>query len=109
MKRPERLRPTTEKVHQRIYKLADSDNIAAIGDIQSILQWQNIRISRETIRRSLKEAGAKFSLPMSKLLLTENHRYNRLRWAQATCDIDWNQVIFSGKATARLNSLKRHV
>ena len=50
MKRLGRLRATTEKVDQRIYKLAGSNNIATAGDIQSILKRQNIRISQETIR-----------------------------------------------------------
>ena len=55
----------------------------------------------------MKEAGANFSLPISKPLLTENHRYDRLRWAQATCVIDWNQVIFSDETTIQLDPLKR--
>ena len=109
MKRPGRLSATNEKLDQRIYKLAGSDNIATTGDIQSVLKWQNIGISQGTIRRKLKEAGAKFSLLISKPLLTENHRYDRLRWTQATCDIDWNQVIFSDETTVRLNPLKQHV
>ena len=41
--------------------------------------------------------------------MTENHRYDRLRRAQATCDTDWNQGIFSDEATVRLNPLKRYV
>ena len=73
------------------------------------MKRQNINISQETIRLRLKEVGAKFSLPISKPLLTENDRYDRLRWTQATCDIDWNQVIFFDEATLRLNPLKRHV
>ena len=109
MKHPGRPHATTEKVDQRIYKLPGSDNIATTADIQSVFKRQNIGISQETIQRRLKEAGAKFSLPISKSLLTENHRYDRLRWAQATCDIDWNQVIFSDEATVRLNPLKQHV
>ena len=73
MKRPGRLRATTEKVDQRIYKLAGIDNISTTGNIQSVLNRQNIGISQETIRRRLKEAGAKFTLPISKPLLIENH------------------------------------
>ena len=109
MKRSRRPRATTKRVDKGVYKLASSDNIATTGDIQSVLERQNIGISQETIRRRLKEAGTKFSLPISKLLLTENHRCDRLRWAQAACNIDWNQVVFSDKTTVRLNSLKRHV
>ena len=74
MKHPGRPRVTTEKVDQRIYKLAGGDNIATTGDIQRVLNRQNIEINRETIRRKLKEARAKFSLSISKPLLTENYR-----------------------------------
>ena len=110
MKHPGRPRATTEKVDQRIYELSGSDNIATTGDIHSVLKRKNIGISRETIRRSPKEAGAKFSLPISKSLLTENyHRYDRLRWAQVTCNIDWNQVIFSDETDVHLNPLKWRV
>ena len=93
MKRPGRLSATNEKVDQRIYKLAGSDNIAITGDIQSVLKWQNIGISQGMIRRKLKEAGTKFSLLISKPLLTENHRYDRVRWAQTTCDIKWRKKV----------------
>ena len=109
MKHPGRPRATAEKVDQRIYKLASSDNIATTGDIQSVFKRQNIGISQETIRQRFKEAGAKFSLSTSKPLLIENHRYDRLRWAPVTCDINCNQVIFSDEATVRLNPLKQHV
>ena len=50
IKRSGRLRATTEKVDQRIYKLAGSNNIASTGGIQSVLKRQNIGISQETIR-----------------------------------------------------------
>ena len=50
MKRLRRTRATAEKVDQRIYKLAGSNNIANTGDIQSVLKRQNIGISQETIR-----------------------------------------------------------
>ncbi|CAF2059596.1 unnamed protein product [Rotaria magnacalcarata] len=43
---------------------------------------------------------------MSKLLLTEHHRQNRLRWAQHHKATDWNQMIFSDETTVRLNSAK---
>ena len=50
MKRPGRPRATTEKVDQRIYKLAGRDNIVTTGDIQSVLKQQNIGISQRIIR-----------------------------------------------------------
>ena len=57
----------------------------------------------------MKEAGAKFSLPIPTPLLTKNHRYDTLRWAQVTCDSDWNQVTFSDETTPHLNPLRRHI
>ena len=39
MKRFGRSRAITEKVVQRIYKLAGSDNVATTGDTQNILKW----------------------------------------------------------------------
>jgi hypothetical protein len=62
------------------------------------LKRQNVQNSQEKIRRRLKEAGAKFNPPISKPLLTEKHRYDRLQWAQATRDMDWNRVIFSDES-----------
>jgi transposase len=108
-KRSGRPRGTTKKVDQRIVDLASSDNIVTTRDIQHALKRENKEVSQETIRRRLKEPGAKFSAPLSKPLLTEKHRQNRLRWAEATRDIDWNRVIFSGETTVRLNQLKRFV
>ena len=56
--------------------------------------------------RRFNAAGAKYSRPMSKSLLTEHHQQNRLRWAQQHKATDWNQVIFSGKTAVHLNSVK---
>ena len=43
MKRSRRPRATTEKVDQRIYKLAGSNNIATIGNIRSILKSELVK------------------------------------------------------------------
>ena len=46
MKRPERSRATTERVDQRIYKLASNDNIAATGDIQNVLKCKTSELAK---------------------------------------------------------------
>ena len=51
MRRSRRPRTTTEKVDQRISKLADRHCIAPTDDRQNILKRQNIRISQEITRR----------------------------------------------------------
>ena len=82
-KRIGRPRATTEKVDQRIGDLATQENIVTTRDIQLVLKRAKVEISQETIRRRLKEQGAKFSPPISKPLLTEKHRLKRLQWADA--------------------------
>ena len=85
-KRIGRPRSTTKKVDQQISDLATTNTRA----IQHVLKRKNVDISQETIRRRLKEYGAKFSLTISKSLLTKKHRQKRLDWAHAAGDMDWN-------------------
>ena len=73
---------------QRISDLASTNNSATTRGIQRVLKQKNVDISQETIRRRLKEYGTKFSLPISKPLLTEKHRQKRLDWAHAAGDMD---------------------
>ena len=100
---------TTEKIDQRISDLATDDNSATTRDIRRVLKRQHVEISQETIRRRLKEHGAKFSPPISKPLLTEKHRQKRLQWAQAVRGVDWNRIVFTDETTVRQNQLKRCV
>ena len=101
-KRIGRPRSTTKKVGQRISDLATTNTRA----IQRVLKRKNVDISQETIRRRLKEYGAKFSLPISKPVLTEKHRQKRSDRAHAAGDMVWNRIILT---TVRLNQLKRCV
>ena len=87
-----------KKVDQRISDL-DTTNARAI---QCVFKRKNVDISQE-------KYGAKFSLPISKPLLTEKHRQKRLDGAHAAGDTDWNQIIFSDETTVRVNQLKRCV
>ena len=104
-----RPRGTTEKIDQRTSDLATNDNIATARDIRRVLKRQHVEIIQETIRRRLKERGAKFSPSISKPLLTEKHRHKRLQWAQAVRDVNWNRIVFTDETTLRLNQLKRCV
>ena len=76
-KRIRRPRSTTKKVDQRISDLASTNNSVTTRDIQHVLKRKNVDISQETIRHRLKEYRAKFSLPISKPLLTDKHRQKR--------------------------------
>ena len=74
----ERPRSTTKKVDQRISDLDSTNSSAITRAIRRVLKRKNVDISQETIRRRLKGYGTKFSLPISKPLLTEKHRQKRL-------------------------------
>ena len=67
-----------------------------------------LKLAKTPIRRRLNEVGAKFSKPMSKPMLTEKHRINRLKWAHQNVDVDtnWDEVIFSDETTVFLNRVK---
>lgn len=101
-----RPRVTTQKQDQRIVSLVDQQIFVTAQDIASKLNRQQVVVSERTVRRRLREAGAKYNKPISKPLLTERHRGQRLEWALTYQDMDWSQVIFSDETTIRLNSVK---
>ncbi|CAF3368546.1 unnamed protein product [Rotaria socialis] len=101
-----RPRATTQKQDQRIISLAEEQPFVTAQDVTNQLERRGGAVSERTIRRRFNEAGARYSRPMSKPLLTERHRQNRLRWAQHHKTTDWNQVIFSDETTVRLNCVK---
>ena len=71
LKRVGRPRSTMKKMDQRISDLATTNNSATTRGMQRVLKRKNVDINQETIRRRLKKYGAKFSLPISKPLITE--------------------------------------
>ena len=58
------------------------------------------------IQRRLNEAGTKYNRSLSKSLLTEVHRKNRLKWAQNNKAMNWEHVIFPDETTIHLNTVK---
>ncbi len=74
-----RKRKTTLKQEKKILSLADSEMFATSSDIGHRMKEKRAKISQRTVRCRLHEAGAKYNLPMSKPLLTEGHRKNRLK------------------------------
>ena len=63
-------------------------------------------MSERMMCQRFNEAGARYSRPMSKPLLTEHHQQNRLRWAQQHKATDCDQVIFLDETTVRLSFVK---
>ena len=55
----------------------------------------------------MNEAGAIYNRLLSKPLVTEVHRKNRLKWAQDNKDTNWEHVIFLDETNIRRNTIKR--
>lgn len=104
-----RKRKTTPKQDEQILSLADKDLFATSGDIEDRLKKKGLKISQRTVRRRLHEGGGKYNLPMSKPLLSEDQRKNRLKWAKHHRFTNWDRVIFSDEMTVYLNRVKRRV
>ncbi|CAF0792472.1 unnamed protein product [Rotaria sordida] len=102
-----RSRVTTSEEDQMIVELVQEDMDEGITseDIQQELRRQGTNISRSTIQNRLLEAGFKFSRPLSKPLLTQQHRRNRLIWAQSMQNYNWNKLIISNETTIRLHAV----
>ncbi|CAF1258371.1 unnamed protein product [Didymodactylos carnosus] len=101
-----RRRMTTPKQDQRIVSLAEEQTFVTIQDVAHQMKRKRVEISERTVRRRLKEAGAKYNRPLAKPLLTERRRENRLKWAREHQAANWDQVIFSDETTVRMNPVK---
>ena len=73
---------TTPKQDQQIISLVEQQIFVTSRSITSQLNRKRVKFNEKTVRRRFNEAGTKYSWPLSKPLLTENHRMNRLKWAQ---------------------------
>jgi transposase len=104
-----RERKTTPKQNKKILSLADKELFATSSDIEERLKKKGPKISQRPVRLRLRESRAKYNLPMSKPLLTEGQRKNRLKWAKRHRLTNWDRVIFSDEMTVYLNRLKRLV
>jgi transposase len=73
-----RPRCTTEMEDKRISKMAKLKHDITSTEIQCELEKKGVEVSVQTIRRRLRESGGKFVKEISKPLLSEKHRTNRL-------------------------------
>ena len=104
-----RPRCTTEKEDERIIKMAEQNHNITCGEIQQELGKKGVDVSVWTIRRRLNEAGGKFVKEISKPLLSERHRANRLKWAKEHENFDQDNVIFTDESTFQLYLSNRKV
>ncbi|CAF1490336.1 unnamed protein product [Rotaria sordida] len=85
----------------------DVDEGITSKQVQQELQHQGVNVSLRTVQHGLVEAGFSYSRPLSKPLLSEQHRRYRLLWAQSMKNYDWNKIIISDETTIRLNSVRK--
>ena len=64
-------------------------------------------VSSRTIRRRLKEHALHYALPLSKPVLSEVQRKNRLEWAKKHQNMDWSKVVFTDESTIMLGTTKK--
>lgn len=69
----------------------------------------DVNIDARTIRQLSVESRGSYGPPLTKPLLTEDHRKDRLRWGQKHRRFKWSNVIFSVEKTFELHGRGRNV
>lgn len=107
--KPKEGRPkkTTDKEDTFILSIATKPAVHTSTDIQKILEERRVNLSTRTIQRRLCDAQWRYSNPLLKPLLTEDHRQKRLTWAQKYSNNDWSRVIFTDETTFYLHGYIR--
>jgi transposase len=77
--RSDRPRATTQKQNQQILSLTEQQTFVTSRDITNKINKKGVKIDERTVRRRLNEAGAKYTQPLLKPLLTEGHRKKQLK------------------------------
>ena len=77
--------------------------------IQQNMKRKGADISERTVRQCLHEVGGKYTNAISKPLLKEKHRQDRLEWAKKHQNFDWDKVIFTDESTFQLFQRRKKV
>ena len=70
-----------------------------------VIATLNLRVSRWTVRRTLRKLGLRSRKRSSAILLTQVHKDVRLRWAMRHClwrEPQWRRVVWTDEASVRL-------
>ena len=90
-------------------ELAEKDSDINIIEIKQEMKKRKLEVSESTIRRRFYEYQGKYLHKLSKPLLTDKHRKNRLTWAKKYKNFDWSKVIFTDESTFYLNQKGKKV
>lgn len=92
-------RVTTRREDSIIHRMSERDrHLTAVQITSAINEQRNKKISIQTIKRRLAEAGLKGRRPRKKPLLSEKNMKARLQWARQHQDWtvdDWSRIIWS--------------
>lgn len=97
-------RKTTVEQDQMMVDAALDEMSATSKTIHDELADDEVTVSQTTIQRRLKDAGLKYSKPLSKPLLSEWHRQQRLAWAKSMKNYDWSKVMASDETQISLHA-----
>jgi transposase len=81
-------RKITVEQDRMMVDMALDEMSATSKTIQDELATSGVTVSQNTIQRRLKDAGLKYSKPLSKPLLSERHWQQRLAWAKSMKNYD---------------------
>ncbi|CAF3107265.1 unnamed protein product [Rotaria sp. Silwood2] len=106
--RPGAPRTTTIEQDQMMVNMALTEIDGTSKTIAEELQNNEVNVSDRTVRRRLRNAGLKYSKPLSKPLLSEHHRQQRLAWAKSMKNDDWSRVMVTDETTIELNAKRKY-
>jgi len=98
-----RNRCTTENQEKKLIQIAESQKGTTTTSIQQKIKNSGLNITKDTIRRRIRENGGKWTHPNLKKFLGNKHREERLKWANNVREMDWKKVIFTDETTFFLN------
>ncbi|KFM67742.1 Transposable element Tc1 transposase, partial [Stegodyphus mimosarum] len=105
-------RVTSVRVDRRIRRLAVVvPQVTCTAILQHVQDTLDVPVSTRTISRRLVERGLHSRHPLRRLLLTPQHRRQRLEWCRtgAMWMTEWRNVVFSDESRFRLSSDSRRI
>lgn len=89
----------------KIIKIIEENNNLSTNDISKILlSKHNIKCSKSAVHRNLINNGFIYRTPITKPLLTDEHKNCRENWAIYYQNYNWNEIIWSDECTISIQA-----
>jgi transposase len=106
-----RPRRVTDEICNKLIEDFEKNRHGSLNDGRFLLKEKvNIEITKQTIRNYLKKNSLKCFIKRKKSFLTENHKLERLRFAEKYFDFnyqDWGKVIWSDECKFSLENTNK--